>query len=106
MRTWLLMNPPTGNYIRDTRCQASVDDIFAVSNRAPADLAYIAGAITKMGMNVSSGTILPKNYRLRTCWRIFQNMAQIIWLSIRRCFLMRRTWKYAVSAKKPYPALR
>lgn len=49
MRTWLLMNPPTGNYIRDTRCQASVDDIFAVSNRAPADLAYIAGAITKNG---------------------------------------------------------
>lgn len=49
MHTWLLINPPTGNYIRDTRCQASVDDIFAVAYRAPADLAYIAGAIASNG---------------------------------------------------------
>lgn len=49
MSRWLLINPPTGNYIRDNRCQASVDDIFAVSSRAPADLAYIAGAITENG---------------------------------------------------------
>lgn len=43
------MNPPTGKYIRDIRCQASVDDIFAVSERAPVDLAYIAGAIIENG---------------------------------------------------------
>lgn len=49
MSKWLLINPPTGNYIRDTRCQASIDDIFAVSARAPADLAYIAGAVSANG---------------------------------------------------------
>lgn len=48
-KKWLLINPPTGKYIRDTRCQASVDDIFAISDRAPVDLAYIAGAITNNG---------------------------------------------------------
>lgn len=47
MSKWLLINPPTGKYIRDTRCQASVDDIFAITERPPIDLAYIAGAITK-----------------------------------------------------------
>lgn len=48
-KKWLLVNPPTGKYIRDTRCQASVNDIFAVVDRAPVDLAYIAGAITENG---------------------------------------------------------
>jgi Fe-S oxidoreductase len=48
-KKWLLINPPTGKYIRDTRCQASVDDAFAISARAPVDLAYIAGAIAKNG---------------------------------------------------------
>lgn len=48
-KRWLLMNPPTGKYIRDTRCQASVNDIFAVVERAPVDLAYIAGAISSNG---------------------------------------------------------
>lgn len=46
---WLLINPPTGKYIRDTRCQASVDDAFAISARPPIDLAYMAGAIEKYG---------------------------------------------------------
>ncbi|MCL2050384.1 MAG: B12-binding domain-containing radical SAM protein [Lachnospiraceae bacterium] len=49
IKKWLLLNPPTGKYIRDTRCQASVDEIFAVSERAPVDLAYIAGAIANNG---------------------------------------------------------
>lgn len=48
-KRWLLLNPPTGNYIRDTRCQASVDDAFAISVRPPVDLAYIAGAIEESG---------------------------------------------------------
>ena len=48
-KRWLLMNPPTGKYIRDTRCQASVNDIFAVVDRAPVDLAYIAGGISSNG---------------------------------------------------------
>ncbi|MBS5842961.1 MAG: radical SAM protein [Clostridiales bacterium] len=48
-KKWLLINPPTGNYIRDTRCQASVDDAFAISARPPVDLAYIAGAIEESG---------------------------------------------------------
>lgn len=48
-KRWLLVNPPTGKYIRDTRCQASVNDIFAVMERAPVDLAYIAGAISSNG---------------------------------------------------------
>ncbi|MDF2841828.1 MAG: hypothetical protein K0R00_254 [Herbinix sp.] len=45
-KKWLLINPPTGKYIRDTRCQASVDDVFAIFERTPVDLAYIAGAIS------------------------------------------------------------
>lgn len=49
INTWLLINPPTGKYIRDTRCQASVDDAFAISARPPIDLAYMAGAIVKSG---------------------------------------------------------
>lgn len=48
-KRWLLMNPPTGKYIRDTRCQASVDDAFAISARPPVDLAYIARAIEQCG---------------------------------------------------------
>ena len=48
-KRWFLFNPPTGRYIRDTRCQASVDDIVAVAERPPVDLAYIAGAISCNG---------------------------------------------------------
>lgn len=48
-KRWLLMNPPTGKYIRDTRCQASVNDIIAISDRPPVDLAYIAGSIKVNG---------------------------------------------------------
>ena len=49
---WLLLIPPTGNYIRDTRCQTPIVDVFAVVNRAPADFLYIAGGLTKRGDNV------------------------------------------------------
>lgn len=48
-KRWLLINPPTGEYIRDTRCQASVNDAIAVVERAPVDLAYIAGEISENG---------------------------------------------------------
>lgn len=48
-KKWLLFNPPTGRYIRDTRCQASVNDIVAIADRPPVDLAYIAGSITYHG---------------------------------------------------------
>lgn len=48
-RRWLLINPPTGKYIRDTRCQASVNDAFAIVERAPVDLAYIATVISGNG---------------------------------------------------------
>ena len=48
-KIWFLINPPTGNYIRDTRCQASIDDAFAIFARSPVDLAYSAAEIEKSG---------------------------------------------------------
>lgn len=49
---WLLLNPPTGLYIRDARCQAAVNGAFATSQRPPVDLGYIAGTVTSNGDKV------------------------------------------------------
>ena len=46
-KRWLLINPPTGKYIRETRCQAPVKGIIATSLRPPLDLAYIAACVRK-----------------------------------------------------------
>lgn len=48
-KKWLIINPPTGKYIRETRCQAPVKGIVATVLRTPLDLAYIAGAATLHG---------------------------------------------------------
>lgn len=45
----LLINPPTGRYIRSDRCQAPVDTRVAEPARPPMDLAYMAGALEGMG---------------------------------------------------------
>lgn len=45
MKKVLLINPPTGNYIRDDRCQAPVKYIAVL--RMPIDLSYIAAVIEK-----------------------------------------------------------
>lgn len=46
MKKWLFMNPPTGMYIRETRCQAPVKGKVATNLRPPLDLAYMAGALS------------------------------------------------------------
>lgn len=45
----LLMNPPTGVYMRDDRCQAPVDGMTAQPNRTPLDLAYMAAMLEQAG---------------------------------------------------------
>lgn len=45
-KRWLLINPPTGKYIRETRCQAPVKGILATAIRPPLDLAYIAACVS------------------------------------------------------------
>lgn len=49
MNRILLMNPPTGVYMRDDRCQAPVDGMTAQPNRTPLDLAYMAAALEREG---------------------------------------------------------
>ena len=45
-KKWLFINPPTGKYIRETRCQAPVQGIIATALRTPVELAYAAGAVS------------------------------------------------------------
>jgi radical SAM superfamily enzyme YgiQ (UPF0313 family) len=47
----LLINPPTGRYMRDPRCQAPVDTRVAEPPRPPMDLAYIAAVLGKNGVS-------------------------------------------------------
>jgi anaerobic magnesium-protoporphyrin IX monomethyl ester cyclase len=46
----LLINPPTGRYMRSDRCQAPVDSRVAEPPRPPMDLAYCAAALEKIGV--------------------------------------------------------
>ncbi len=46
----LLINPPTGRYMRDPRCQAPVDTRVAEPPRPPMDLAYIAAVLENCGI--------------------------------------------------------
>jgi len=46
----LLINPPTGRYIRSDRCQAPVDSRVAEPPRPPMDLAYIASVLERVGV--------------------------------------------------------
>ncbi|MBN2545293.1 MAG: radical SAM protein [Spirochaetes bacterium] len=46
----LLINPPTGKYMRDDRCQAPVESMTAQPARAPMDLAYMAGMLEQEGL--------------------------------------------------------
>lgn len=48
-KRWLLINPPTGKYMRETRCQAPLKGTIASYLRPPLDLAYIAGAVYDHG---------------------------------------------------------
>lgn len=43
----LLMNPPTGAYIREDRCQSSTEDLVIHKIRCPIDLMSIAGILKK-----------------------------------------------------------
>jgi len=45
----LLINPPTGLYIREDRCQWPVDGLSATSIRPPLDLAYAAAVLRSRG---------------------------------------------------------
>jgi radical SAM superfamily enzyme YgiQ (UPF0313 family) len=46
----LLVNPPTGKYIRDDRCQGPVEALTAQPPRAPMDLAYMAASLEHLGV--------------------------------------------------------
>ncbi len=46
----LLVNPPTGKYMRDERCQVPVDSRVAEPPRPPMDLAYIAALLEQAGV--------------------------------------------------------
>jgi len=46
----LLVNPPTGRYMRNDRCQAPVDTRVAEPPRPPMDLAYIAAVLEGVGV--------------------------------------------------------
>lgn len=49
-RKALLINPPTGKYMRDDRCQAPVESMTAQPARAPMDLAYMAAMLEQVGV--------------------------------------------------------
>ncbi|HII72555.1 TPA: hypothetical protein HA265_07400, partial [Candidatus Woesearchaeota archaeon] len=46
----LLINPPTGKYMRDDRCQAPVESMTAQPARAPMDLSYMAATLEQAGL--------------------------------------------------------
>lgn len=46
----LLINPPTGRYMRSDRCQAPADSRVAEPPRPPMDLAYCAAVLEKIGV--------------------------------------------------------
>jgi anaerobic magnesium-protoporphyrin IX monomethyl ester cyclase len=46
----LLLNPPTGRYMRSDRCQAPVDTRVAEPPRPPMDLAYISAVLESVGV--------------------------------------------------------
>ncbi len=46
----LLINPPTGLYIREDRCQSSVDDLPTIEMRPPMDLTSMAASLEKEGV--------------------------------------------------------
>ncbi len=45
----LLVNPPSGLYVREDRCQAKVSDLLGASLRTPLDLAYMAAMVRRAG---------------------------------------------------------
>ena len=45
----LLINPPTGLYIREDRCQVPVKGLSATALRTPIDLAYMAASLRTVG---------------------------------------------------------
>lgn len=46
----MLVNPPSGLYIREDRCQVPVKGLTATAPRPPIDLAYIAAVLEKEGV--------------------------------------------------------
>ena len=51
LTTALLINPPTGKYMRgEDRCQVPVEDLTATVARMPLDLAYIAAGLVNEGL--------------------------------------------------------
>ncbi|HTY45505.1 MAG TPA: radical SAM protein [Patescibacteria group bacterium] len=46
----LLINPPTGKYMRDERCQVPVESRVAEPPRPPMDLAYMAAVLEQRGL--------------------------------------------------------
>ena len=51
----LLINPPTGLYIREDRCQAPLKGMAMTTPRPPLDLAYMAATLEKTGVECRIG---------------------------------------------------
>lgn len=49
-RRAFLINPPSGLYIREDRCQVPVKGLTATAPRPPIDLAYLAGVLEREGV--------------------------------------------------------
>ena len=47
----LLINPPTGLYIREDRCQSAIKHLRTVAMRPPTDLLYMAATLEQIGVD-------------------------------------------------------
>lgn len=69
----LLINPPTGLYLREDRCQAPVKSMMAQGVRPPMDLAYIAAVCRKN----SGSQCIVKDYPVEGGdWKKFRNLVR------------------------------
>ncbi len=50
MKSALLINPPSGLYIREDRCQVPVNGLYGAVARPPLDLAYMASTLREVGV--------------------------------------------------------
>lgn len=68
-KTAFLINPPTGLYIREERCQGPVEEHVSSSIRPPIDLMYYAAALEKRGLSCYI-----KDYPIKknSNWKIFE----------------------------------
>jgi anaerobic magnesium-protoporphyrin IX monomethyl ester cyclase len=65
----LLINPPTGLYVREDRCQSSVGDFTVSVNRPPMDLMMMASSLEQLGIECKI-----KDYPIENGdWNVFKS---------------------------------